>query len=276
MAYALNETTTFRSRRRPIPEPRADQHDAPPTGSMRRSRRCRRSSTATWTRRAARSHAQLPAGRWRCNRRTSPTHVVGVEHHDRSSAAVADARRAVVCRPLRVAPRASAQHQPVAGGHDSAESGREHQRAAALSRIRQHHALRDDRHGRATTACRRRSSAASHARRRASASPTRSRGRRTTAAAAATSCRTPTTTAGTTASRISIARTCWCRRSAIASRRSSRRRRRCAGCSATGMSSGIFQAQSGAPFDVTTTVDVAGVGPAAARSSTTRSAIRPR
>ena len=44
------------------------------------------------------------------------------------------------------------------------------------------------------------------------------------------------TTAGTTASRISIARTCWCRRSAIGSRRSSRQWRRCAGCSATGTS----------------------------------------
>ena len=53
MAYAHQRHDDVQSRRRPIPEPRADQHDAPPTGSTRRCRRCRRSSTATWTRRAA-------------------------------------------------------------------------------------------------------------------------------------------------------------------------------------------------------------------------------
>ena len=39
---------------------------------------------------------------------------------------------------------------------------------------------------------------------------------------------------------------------------------------------GVFQAQSGVPFDVTTTVDVAGVGPGSGRSTTTSSATRTR
>ena len=164
--------------------------------------------------------------------------------------------------PLRVQSGACAQHQPAAGrARFSVIPGSTRTRsvrilATAASRCTRRPA------GRSTTAFRRRSSGARHAA-LASASRTRSRGPRTTAAAAVTSCRMPMTTAATTASRISIARTCWYRRCAIASRRSSRRWRRCGGCSATGTSSGIFQAQSGAPFDIRTPagVDVAGVGP---------------
>ena len=246
-------------RRRPIPEPRADQHDrglrlqsaavGDADGHQRNGRRAGR-----------RVDAQLPAGDGDAIARVHQPDVVGVEHHARSRAAVVDARHDLVRRPVGVEPRTRAQHQPIAAGHDSGQSRRQRQRAAAVSRLQHDHALRHDRPlalqqppdaGRAPIDARRRLQRRLHL----------SRERRTTAPAATTCCPTPTTTAATTAFPISIARTCSCRRSAIISRRSNRRRRPLRWVLGNWDVSGIFQAQSGAPFDVRTAVDIAGVGP---------------
>ena len=253
-------TDDVQGRHRPVPEPRADQHD----GRLRLQ--CAALGDADGDQRqrgyaGRRVDAQLPARRRDRNRRTSPTRRRG--RGTRRSIACCRGRCVARCRMSgarrRNLERARNINQ-LQPGTIQAQPGRERQRAPAVSRIRQHHALRDDRQvalqqpadaGRAAIA-----RAAS-----ASASPTRSRGRGTTAAAAATSCRTRTTTAGSTASRISIARTCWCRRCAM--------RFPTLESSAAPLRwvlgnwdvSGIFQAQSGAPFGVThARCDVAGVG----------------
>ena len=154
-----------------------------------------------------------------------------------------------VRRPVGVESRARAQHQPAAAGHDSGQSGRERQRAAAVPRLRHHHALRDDRQvalqqpadaGRAPLDARRRLQRRLHV---LADQGRRQRPQRYPA-------RTPTTTAATTASRISIGRTCWCRRCAIASRRSTSAAAPLRWVLGNWDVSGIFQAQSGAPFTV--------------------------
>ena len=262
MAYAIDDTHHVPRRHRPVPQPRADQHH----GGLRLQPAAvgdadgdqRRGGPA-----GRRRDAQLPAGDGDAVARLHQPDVVGVERHRGPRAAVADARHAVLRGPVRLAPRARAQHQPDAHRHHAGESRASTPTrcariwASAASRCTRPRARR------ATTACRRRSSAARCAA-SASAWPIPSRATRTTPAAAATSCPTPTTTATSTASRIWIGRTCWCRRCATASRRSMSKVAPMRWVLGNWDISGIFQAQSGAPFTVRAANDYAGVGPAAA------------
>ena len=116
MAYALERRDDDPQRHRPLPEPAADQHQrrlrvqsaAVGDGDgHQRQRGC-----AGW-----RAAAHVPARDGDVLARLRQRELVGVERHDGSSAAVAAHRAGLVRRPLRIEPRAGAQHQPAAAGH---------------------------------------------------------------------------------------------------------------------------------------------------------------
>ena len=204
--------------------------------------------------------AQLPAGDGDAVARLHEPDVVGLERDRRPRIALGDARHAVVRRPLGVAPRTGPQHQPAPAGNDPGQSRCERERASPVSGLRQHHAVRDDRHvqiqqpadaGRAAVDTRRRIQRGLYV----------LADDRRLAPAAATSCPNAMTTAAITVSRIWIVRTSWCRRYATASRRSRVTVAPMRWVLGNWDISGIFQAQSGAPFTVRTADDVAGVGP---------------